>query len=419
MRPGSAIAAAASRLPVFSLRELVMHSRRTTASIAVMAVSAMYLVAVFGIFGSITGSVNRLADGIAGIAALEVSGITDAGFPDTITADVAAVPGVATAAPMIRMSASTASGPVLLFGADKSSSALGGALKDAVGKPLKELSANPNGVQVGPGVGQAKGKTFQLGSGSVTVTEVLTGQATCGSQRRTLRPCPTCFGAERYRAKRSARLDTDHHQAGSRSRRCARSGHRRRERPGDRRGSEYAGSSGRGRCQADELHGPDGRGSCFGGRRIPDLHHDDHGDQPAPPGHLDAARDRRPTRHHRPRHARRSRDSRAYRRNYRVGPRNPHGPHRDWSIASGSNPRPRSSRRVLAARLRGTGRPRGNGAHQRGSVGDGCAAGVQGFTDRGVGTRRGFSGGFCAAMAADGKRDCSRRGVRGVDPDRR
>jgi len=176
MRPGSAVAAAASRLTVFSLRELVMHSRRTTASIAVMAVSAMYLVAIFGIFGSITGSVNRLADGIAGIAALEVSGITDAGFPDTITADVAAIPGVATAAPMIRMSASTASGPVLLFGADASSSALGGALKDAVGKPLKALSANSNGVQVGPGVGHAKGEKFRLGSALVTVTEVLTGK---------------------------------------------------------------------------------------------------------------------------------------------------------------------------------------------------------------------------------------------------
>jgi putative ABC transport system permease protein len=180
VRPGSAIAAAASRLRLFSLRELVVHRRRTTASIAVMAVSAMYLVAVFGIFGSITGSVNRLADGIAGIAALEVSGITDAGFPDTITADVAAVPGVATAAPMIRTSASTASGPVLLFGADASSAALGGALKDAVRRPLAELSAKPNGVQVGPGVGQAKGKTFQLGSGSVTVTEVLTGKQLAG-----------------------------------------------------------------------------------------------------------------------------------------------------------------------------------------------------------------------------------------------
>ena len=92
MRPGSAIAASASRLRVFSLRELVVHRRRTTASFAVMAVSAMYLVAIIGIFGSITGSVNRLADGIAGVAALEVSGITDAGFPDTITADVGAVP---------------------------------------------------------------------------------------------------------------------------------------------------------------------------------------------------------------------------------------------------------------------------------------------------------------------------------------
>ena len=136
----------------------------------------MYLVAVFGIFGSITGSVNRLADGIAGVAALEVSGITDAGFPDTITADVAAVPGVATAAPMIRSSASTASGPVLLFGADKSSAALGGALKDAVEKPLKTLSDNPNGVQIGPSVGHRKGDTFQLGSASVTVTEVLSGK---------------------------------------------------------------------------------------------------------------------------------------------------------------------------------------------------------------------------------------------------
>jgi putative ABC transport system permease protein len=169
----AAIAAAASRLRLFSLRELAVHRRRTIASIAVMAVSAMYLVAVFGIFGSITGSVNRLADGIAGIAALEVSGITDAGFPDTITADVAAVPGVETAAPMIRMSASTPSGPVLLFGADKSSAELGGALKDAVSRSLEELTQATDGVQVGPAVGHAKGERFQLGSGWVTVTDVL------------------------------------------------------------------------------------------------------------------------------------------------------------------------------------------------------------------------------------------------------
>ena len=176
MRRDSAIAAAASRLRLFSLRELAVHRRRTVASIAVMAVSAMYLVAVFGIFGSITGSVNRLADGIAGIAALEVSGITDAGFPDTITADIAAVPGVATAAPMIRTSASTASGPVLLLGADVNTAALGGALKGAVAGQRDSLSGVTNGVQVGPGVGRAKGERFQLGSGLVTVAAVLEGK---------------------------------------------------------------------------------------------------------------------------------------------------------------------------------------------------------------------------------------------------
>ncbi|MDV3129084.1 ABC transporter permease [Mycobacterium sp. 21AC1] len=140
-----------------------------------MAVSAMYLVAIFGIFGSITGSVNRLADGVAGVAALEVSGITDAGFPEAVLADVAKVPGVATAAPMIRMSAPTASEPVLLFGADDRSRALEGALKDAVGVQLQAPTA-AEGVRVGPAVGHAKGETFQLSSGSVTVAEVLEGK---------------------------------------------------------------------------------------------------------------------------------------------------------------------------------------------------------------------------------------------------
>ena len=183
MTPGPAIAAAAGRLRLFSLRELAVHRRRTIASIAVMAVSAMYLVAVCGIFGSITGSVNRLADGIAGIASLEVSGITDAGFPDTITADVAAVPGVAIAAPMIRTSTSTSSGPILLFGADERLAALGGALKDALKDGGAAQLANPagpfgppNAVRVGPGAGHAKGEAFQLGSASVTVSEVLQGK---------------------------------------------------------------------------------------------------------------------------------------------------------------------------------------------------------------------------------------------------
>ena len=38
------------------------------------------------------------------------------------------------------------------------------------------MSQATDGVQVGPGVGHAKGEQFQLGSGTVTVTDVLQGE---------------------------------------------------------------------------------------------------------------------------------------------------------------------------------------------------------------------------------------------------
>ena len=168
--------AVVDRLRVFSLREFAVHRGRTVASIVVMAVSASYLIAVFGIFGSISGSVDRLAGGIAGTAALEVSGITDAGFPDSILGDVAVVPGVATAAPMLRMTVSTPSGRVLLLGADAKSAALGNNLKDVLGGQLGSLLGVPNGVLTSPGVGHAKGESFALGAGMVTVAGVLEGK---------------------------------------------------------------------------------------------------------------------------------------------------------------------------------------------------------------------------------------------------
>ena len=367
-----------------------------------MAVSAMYLVAVFGIFGSISGSVNRLSDGIAGIAALEVSGITDAGFPDTITGDVAAVPGVATAAPMIRMSASTASGPVLLFGADKSSAALGGALKDAVAATARRAvrgagrcsgragcrSCERRQVPAGLGFGSQSrtvlgGKQLaDLNGGHYVLAPLALAQNVTGRQGQLDSILITTKPGADLAAVRDAVT------AAVNGRAIVADPSARATRAGDG-------------VKMMNYMALMGAGGCLGRRRIPDLHHDDHGDHAAPAGHLDAARDRRPPGHNRSRHARGGGDSRTDRRRDRVGHRNTLGPHRDWSIAPGNDPGTRSSRRVLAARLRDTGRPRGDGAHQRGRVGDGRTAGVQGFTDRGVGTGRGVGGGLRAAMAAD------------------
>ncbi|MCV6986916.1 hypothetical protein H7H78_16280 [Mycobacterium shinjukuense] len=164
---------AASRLRLFSLRELAAHRRRTVASNTVMAMSAMYLVAVLGIFGSITESVNRLADGIAGLAALEVSGIIDAGFADTVTADAAAVPGVATAAPMIRRPRPRRRGRFCC--STRTITAPGWVASWTPSSPDSWMHCSRR--HTGCGSGRAsllpKGERFRLGSGSVAVLDVL------------------------------------------------------------------------------------------------------------------------------------------------------------------------------------------------------------------------------------------------------
>ena len=60
--------ASISRLKVLNVRELVTHWGRAVASVVVVAVSAALLVAVLGVSGSITGSIDRLATSIGGNA---------------------------------------------------------------------------------------------------------------------------------------------------------------------------------------------------------------------------------------------------------------------------------------------------------------------------------------------------------------
>ncbi|WP_327140881.1 ABC transporter permease [Nocardia sp. NBC_01327] len=164
------------RLRLLTIREFATHWGRTVASIFVMAVSAAFLVAVIGISGSLTGSVARLATGLAGNASLEISGVSDAGFPQAVRNDVAAVPGVAAAVPMLRASVGPQDDQLLVLGVDASSAALDSTVKDAVqGDRLGSLLSVPNGVLAGPSAGYAKGDVVHLGSGQVTIASVLSG----------------------------------------------------------------------------------------------------------------------------------------------------------------------------------------------------------------------------------------------------
>ncbi|QLY33699.1 FtsX-like permease family protein [Nocardia huaxiensis] len=162
------------RLRLFTVREFATHWGRTAATTVVVAVAAALTVAVLGLSGSLTGSVDRLTSGLAGTAALEVSGVTDAGFPQTVRAEVAQVPGVATAVPMLRTSVGQGRDRTLVLGVDPSGSALDSSLQSSIqGDAVAALTSVRNGVLVGPGVDRAKGEVFQLGQVEVTVAAVL------------------------------------------------------------------------------------------------------------------------------------------------------------------------------------------------------------------------------------------------------
>ncbi|MFX0575143.1 FtsX-like permease family protein [Nocardia nepalensis] len=170
------IGAAWDRLRLFNIGELLAHRGRTLMSLTVMAISASLLVAVFSISGSVTGSVDRLTRSLGGKAALEVTGITDAGFDQQVLQRIATTPGVDKAVPMLRAQVGSGADKALLIGADTSIAALGSELGAPMAAQASKLLTVPNGVLVGSGMGRAEGEHFQLGSGTVTVAAVLDKQ---------------------------------------------------------------------------------------------------------------------------------------------------------------------------------------------------------------------------------------------------
>jgi putative ABC transport system permease protein len=163
------------RIRALNLRELRRHPGRTAMLLVVVAISATLLVAVLGIAGSITGSSGRLVAGISGNASLEVSGVTDTGFPEALLRDIAKVPGVAGAVPMLRTSVGKPSERVVLLGVNKRVRAMLSPLQRAVHDKIGPIIKQPNRVAVGAGTGHKEGDSFTLGNGTVTVAAVLTG----------------------------------------------------------------------------------------------------------------------------------------------------------------------------------------------------------------------------------------------------
>ncbi|MGV8873411.1 MAG: ABC transporter permease [Rhodococcus sp. (in: high G+C Gram-positive bacteria)] len=171
------IGTALSRFRVISLRDLRMHWVRSLVSAGVVAVAAGLLIAVLGTYGSLTGSVERLAVTIAGNASYEVVGVTDSGFDQSELDVVRSVPGVETAVPLLRSTVRSDVGDLTILGVDASITALQSDLQGAVGNAAGLLS-DPAGVLVGAATGLEQGDTVTIRGTPTAVVGVVDGPGT-------------------------------------------------------------------------------------------------------------------------------------------------------------------------------------------------------------------------------------------------
>lgn len=170
-----------SRLRVLNLRDILTHRVRAVVSIAVIATSAALLVAVLGTYGSLTGSVNKLAESISGTADLEIAGITETGFSQALLPRIAQHPGVKAAVPALRASFGTGEQRAMLFGVDYSVASLDSDLSRAADRLMaasgsKDRSLDDvsrDGVVVGSGLGLAVGDSITIGTTTSRVALVL------------------------------------------------------------------------------------------------------------------------------------------------------------------------------------------------------------------------------------------------------
>jgi putative ABC transport system permease protein len=161
-----------SRLRLLNVRYLRGHPARTLLSVGVIACSAALIVAVLGTYGSVSGSANRLAEQVAGNAALEITGITDAGLEDSLVATVETTDGVEAAVPLVQAPVLVAGKRVMLYGTDERAGALSSSLRRAVDDVPKDRVAAP-GLWVGPAVtGVTQGRPAEVVSMTGTATEV-------------------------------------------------------------------------------------------------------------------------------------------------------------------------------------------------------------------------------------------------------
>ena len=157
------------------IRPLVRQPLRAVLSISGVAVGIALLIAMLGLFSSMTTAADRLA-ALAGSADIEISAANDAGLPEGLTEQIAAVPGVKIVAPIVRANVIAARRPVLLLGTDGRLAQIGGSGID-INACIPKHMRSGEGVLVGPGLADVR--TTVIATPTVSNRVNVLGRITC------------------------------------------------------------------------------------------------------------------------------------------------------------------------------------------------------------------------------------------------
>jgi putative ABC transport system permease protein len=161
------------RLRILSLRDLRTRPLGHLAVVVVVTACSALIIAVFGIFGSIVGSVGDLARDISGHVSLQITANSSGGVPADLLKRIRRVDGVQVAAPLVISMVPIAGRTTLLIGVDPSmagiDSRLGRTLLDQKGA----TAMINGGVIVGSHVPAQRGSRIEVLGQRLNVAMVL------------------------------------------------------------------------------------------------------------------------------------------------------------------------------------------------------------------------------------------------------
>ncbi len=169
---------------LLNLRRFTEHRARTALSISGIAIGSALLVAVLGLLGSLTGSVEGFIQDLAGMADLEVSAVSNEGLDERLFFDVEQTEGVKSAVPMIRSRALIDKHQVMFLGVDQRAELLGTDLGEDQQEAVQRLASEP-GILIGQALasrtGAERGSKVRVfstgGEKELVVVGVIEGEA--------------------------------------------------------------------------------------------------------------------------------------------------------------------------------------------------------------------------------------------------